>query len=114
MCFLKGGGVGGFRKCGLHVDALAGQLSDPLKRTTEVSVVIHVIGKEHGYAADNQTQSLTHAKHMLSTCFTTELCPRVPHRLLRVAFTTGIKMFYPDGVLRMWGKNSRPGARKSC
>lgn len=44
---------------------LAGQFSDPLKLTTEVSVVIRVIGKEHVYAADNQTQSLARAKHML-------------------------------------------------
>lgn len=65
VCFLNGGRGCGFQKCGLHVAVLAGQFSDPLKLTTEVSVVIRVIGKEHVYAADNQTQSLAHAKHTL-------------------------------------------------
>lgn len=84
----------------------AGQFSDPLKHTTEVSVAIRVIGKEHVYAADNQTQSLSHAKHMLSTRSTTELCLRASHRLLCVVFTTVIQMFYRWGIENMGGRTA--------
>lgn len=50
------------------------------------------------------------ALHMLSAGSTTELYPIPPHRSLPVVFVTLLRMFGTHGVLRGWGKNSRPGS----